>query len=303
MEGRKENKNNFCQDFFKIKNNLMSSIKICEGDERRRGIVRKEGVVSLCRGKWIWLSRQKECGYLQHNASSSRRRRRLLCFLLRENGGADGDVEDFHQALLCHRTALHILRSLQFVRERLAHLVGHWLQVAVSQTHQHRGVLAKIRFGSNENKWGSGAIVHDFGIPLRPRVLVRCGRNNGETEQENVGLWVRQGSQSVVFFLPGSVPQAQVNRLSVDHHIGGIVIKHSWHVLRGKRVGGVGDQHAGFPDRTITNGNALDRLHSLFRYSTKECFSTEDIFLLFFPTKNVKKPHEPLSLQNDDKDL
>jgi hypothetical protein len=47
-----------------------------------------------------------------------------------------------------------------------------------------------------------------------------------EANQEDIRLRVRQRSETVVVFLPGCVPQAEGDRLAVDHDISGVVVEH-----------------------------------------------------------------------------
>ena len=49
--------------------------------------------------------------------------------------------------------------------------------------------------------------------------------DDGEADEEDVGLRVREGSESVVIFLPSGIPQTQANGLAVDHHTGRVVVE------------------------------------------------------------------------------
>lgn len=56
--------------------------------------------------------------------------------------------------------------------------------------------------------------------------VVEGGRaDDGEADEENVGLGIRKGSQSVVVFLAGGIPETQADRLPIDHYARGIVIE------------------------------------------------------------------------------
>ena len=48
----------------------------------------------------------------------------------------------------------------------------------------------------------------DFGEPLFAHVLEGGGGCDGETDEEDVGLWVGEGPETVVIFLSGGVEEA-----------------------------------------------------------------------------------------------
>ena len=60
------------------------------------------------------------------------------------------------------------------------------------------------------------------------------------------GLWIGQGSQSVVIFLSRCVPKSQIDGTAVDHHICWIVVKHRRDIFAGKSIGGVTDEQTRF---------------------------------------------------------
>lgn len=51
-------------------------------------------------------------------------------------------------------------------------------------------------------------MVH-FGKPLLPYVLKGGGRGDGEADEEDVGLGVREGAKTVVVFLSGCVEETE----------------------------------------------------------------------------------------------
>jgi hypothetical protein len=56
--------------------------------------------------------------------------------------------------------------------------------------------------------------------------VVKGGRaNDGEADEENIGLRVRERSESVIIFLAGSIPQTQTNGLAIDHHTGRVIVE------------------------------------------------------------------------------
>lgn len=56
--------------------------------------------------------------------------------------------------------------------------------------------------------------------------VVEGGRaDDGEANEENVGLRIGQWSETVVILLSGRIPQTQADRSTIDHNTGGVVVK------------------------------------------------------------------------------
>ena len=49
--------------------------------------------------------------------------------------------------------------------------------------------------------------------------------DNGETDQEDISLWVGEWAQSIVILLTSSIPQTQANWLPVYHNTGRVVVE------------------------------------------------------------------------------
>ena len=66
-------------------------------------------------------------------------------------------------------------------------------------------------------------------------VVKRVRRVYGEADEDDVGVGVAEGSEPVVVFLAGSIPQRKFDVLAIDLDIGDIVLKHGRDVnlLRG----------------------------------------------------------------------
>ena len=61
-------------------------------------------------------------------------------------------------------------------------------------------------------------------------VIKRVGRVDGEADENNMGVRVRERSQAVVVFLPCGIPQRQLNVLSINFNIRDVVLEDSWDV-------------------------------------------------------------------------
>lgn len=125
----------------------------------------------------------------------------------------------------------------------------------------HVSVVAKVRLGTDEEDGDTGGVMVDFGPPLGSDVIVRVRGDDGESDNEDISLGVGEGTETVVIFLTGSIPQTEVDRLSVNHDVGAVVIEHGGDVLAGEGVGGVTDEKARLTDGTVTNNDAFDVLH------------------------------------------
>jgi hypothetical protein len=68
-------------------------------------------------------------------------------------------------------------------------------------------------------------LVHD--------VFQRVGAVDSETNKDDVGLWVRQRSQSVVLFLPSGIPQSELDHLArwQMRCLGDVVLKYGRHIF------------------------------------------------------------------------
>lgn len=58
-------------------------------------------------------------------------------------------------------------------------------------------------------------------------VFERVRRVDGEADQNDVGIWVREGTETVVIFLASRIPQGQLDVLAINLDIGDIVLKDS----------------------------------------------------------------------------
>ncbi|RNA30213.1 hypothetical protein BpHYR1_000867 [Brachionus plicatilis] len=104
-------------------------------------------------------------------------------------------------------------------------------------------------------------MVTHFRVPFCPHVFERSRTDNGKANEKNVGLRIRQRPQAVIVLLAGRVPQAQVHRLSVHHHIGRKIVEHRGYVFAWKGVCGVRYQQTCLSNGTVADHYAFDCLH------------------------------------------
>eukprot|EP00732_Lithocolla_globosa_P007027 Lithocolla_globosa_v1_NODE_8565_length_806_cov_62.936085.p2 type:complete len:128 gc:universal NODE_8565_length_806_cov_62.936085:344-727(+) len=104
-------------------------------------------------------------------------------------------------------------------------------------------------------------MVADFRVPFCFDVFKRRRAHNGETNQKDISLGVRQRPKTIVILLSSCIPKPKVNGFSVHHHVGRVVIKNCWDVFTRKSISGVGNKLTCFTDGTIADDDTLDRLH------------------------------------------
>jgi hypothetical protein len=99
-----------------------------------------------------------------------------------------------------------------------------------------------------------------IGTHLCPDVLKTGRTDEAKGDEEYVGLGIRERPETVVIFLASGIPQAEVDRLAVDHDICGVVVEDCGDVLalETRQRGGVRTQRTerNEKDRKLT-GNAF----------------------------------------------
>jgi len=176
---------------------------------------------------------------------------------------ADGLVKDVLETLLCEGRALEVLDGVDFLCHLETHRVGDGLHALLLELVDGVAVLTQIELGAREDDGGVSSVVRNLGIPLGANVVERGRVHQREADEENVGLRVRQRSETVVIFLTGGIPQTQVDGLSVHHDVCRVVVEHRGDVFSGERIGGVGNEKARLADGTVTNNDTFDGLHCL----------------------------------------
>lgn len=181
----------------------------------------------------------------------------------RAKHGANGLVEDGLEALLGERGALQILDGGDLLGHGQSLRIGDRRQLLVLELLNRLFVVAQIELGAHKDDGHVVAMVTHLGEPLGAHVLEGSGIHQREADEEHVRLRIRERAQAIVVLLPGRIPQAQVDGLRVDHHIGRVVVEHGGNILAGEGVGGVADQQARLAHGAVANNNTLDCLHDV----------------------------------------
>ena len=105
-------------------------------------------------------------------------------------------------------------------------------------------VVAEIELCADEDLGDLGTKVVDLWVPLARHVLKGDGICDGKADEENICVGVTQRTQTVVLFLSGRVPQAELDGLLARRKVHDVVVKHRRDVILGEAVVGVADEEA-----------------------------------------------------------
>ena len=125
-------------------------------------------------------------------------------------------IEHILQLELRKSGALDVLDSAQVLCHTLAILFPHRLHLLLAKLLAHLRVIAQICLSANNKARHTGAVVVDFGEPFLANVLKGRGGGDGEADQEDISLWVRQRAKTIVILLSGGIKQTQSVGLITD---------------------------------------------------------------------------------------
>lgn len=95
-------------------------------------------------------------------------------------------------------------------------------------------------------------MMRHLGVPLGTNVLERGGVDGGVEHEEDIRLWVRQGTQAIVIILTCCVPKSKVVWFAIEHHVGTVVVENRGKVIFREGVLSVADQHGSLSNCAIT---------------------------------------------------
>lgn len=136
-----------------------------------------------------------------------------------------GLIEHALKVPLCECGTFQILMRPDLFGHLQRLFVRHRLHPLLSKRVHCTSVFSQVQLRADQNDGDVWRVVLYFWKPLGLYVVEGRGADDGETNQEYIGLWVGQGSQSVVILLASSVPESQADGLSIDHDAGGVVIE------------------------------------------------------------------------------
>ena len=114
-------------------------------------------------------------------------------------------IENILQLVLRQRRALHVLDCSQIFGHALSVLFAYWLHPLFGQFFPYLWVLTQIGLRTNNEARYSRAMMMDFREPFLSNVLKGRGGCDTEADQEDVRLWVRKRTKTVVVLLTSGI--------------------------------------------------------------------------------------------------
>jgi len=97
----------------------------------------------------------------------------------------------------------------------------------------------------------------DLGNPLLLNVLEGIGGIDRETNEDDVGIRVRERTETIVIFLTGSIPQRELNVFTIDFYIGDVVLENSRDIDLGESALRKHDEQTSLSTGTVADDNQL----------------------------------------------
>lgn len=145
----------------------------------------------------------------------------------------DSFIEHALQVALCEGRTFQVLVRTDLLGHGQGLLVRYRLHLSCAQAICGGTIVSQVQLGTDEDDGDVGGMVFDFRIPLRARTIGQLplasslrppqqegrevylgfnvieGRraNDGETDEEDIGLRVGERSESVVILLASGIPQ------------------------------------------------------------------------------------------------
>mmetsp|Transcript_34394 Transcript_34394/g.86365 ORF Transcript_34394/g.86365 Transcript_34394/m.86365 type:complete len:205 (-) Transcript_34394:415-1029(-) len=204
--------------------------------------MRSPGSCSLERGQQGSLPPPRPPFPLQYSTAASALLALGRLLALRHDHTLDSLIEHLLQALLCERRALHVGNCPNLLCKVLSLATIDGCMSFLFQTVNRLLVFPQVQLCANKNNFGVGAMMRDLGPPLRFHVSERCGTDDREANQEDVGLRIGKWAKAIIILLAGSIPQSKGNCSVVHHNIGAVIIEHGGDILLRERVRCVRDQ-------------------------------------------------------------
>jgi len=127
------------------------------------------------------------------------------------------------------------------------------------------GSNSQIGLAADQDDGKTSAKVLDFGDPLLLNIVQGVAGINGEADQDDVGVRVREGAETVVIFLASRIPQGELHRLAIDIDLGNVILENSGHIDLWECTLGEDNQQTGFATGTVTDNDQLASDFSHFK--------------------------------------
>lgn len=130
--------------------------------------------------------------------------------------------------------ALEITDSTNLLRNSHTLLGGNGALTGLAKLLDNLGVVTQILLASNQDDGKVLAEVEHLGDPLLLDVVERVGRVDGEADEDNVRVGVRERTESVVVFLTGGIPKGELYMTAIHLDIGNVVLENGGDVDLGE---------------------------------------------------------------------
>lgn len=104
--------------------------------------------------------------------------------------------------------ALDVFDGTQVLGHTVTVLLANGLHLLTGELLTDTGVIAQIGLRADDQAGNTGAVVVDLREPFLANVFKGRRRGDGEANQEDVGLGVRQRAKTIVILLSGSIEQS-----------------------------------------------------------------------------------------------
>lgn len=118
-------------------------------------------------------------------------------------------IKHILELVLRQGTTLDVLHGAQLLGHPLAVLFPHRLHLLLGQLVLDTRIISQIDLCTDYEAGDTGTVVMDLWEPLLADVLERGRGGHAEADEENIGLGVGEGSESIVIFLTGGIKQAK----------------------------------------------------------------------------------------------
>lgn len=122
--------------------------------------------------------------------------------------------------------------------------VSDWGHSLLTESLDRLRIVPQIKLGAHEDNRDVRGVMGDFRVPLflcqsiiaerssgyaylAQDVVERGGGHNRKANEEDIGLRVGEGTQTVIILLTGSIPKSKTDRLAINHNIGRVIIEAS----------------------------------------------------------------------------
>ena len=115
--------------------------------------------------------------------------------------------------------ALDVFNSTQILGHTITVFRANGRHLLTGELLADTRVVAQIGLGTDDQAGNTGAVVVDFRKPFLANVLKGRGGGDGEADQEDIGLGVRQRAKTIVILLSGGIKQTQSVGLITDPEV------------------------------------------------------------------------------------